>query len=1202
MAFTYEQEAAIKCKGDVIVSASAGSGKTTVMIERLVNAVMEGTSLDNILAVTFTKKAAAQIKEKLRKKIIEKMAGTEDETVKKRLKEQLVAIPSADISTIHSFCARLVRTYFYVVGVDGSFDILATDDSEYKELRDRAFENLFERLYDEENPDFMLLLKFYRKKRRDDALKTIITEEYSAVRSVAHYREKMDRALSHFTDEGFEQLCGDLQAIYRERYEAIEKSLMDFRDGFSCPDPKKRQVYMQICGEMYTTLEWAKQADVFAGLPDSLYVTPKPRDTKTTDPAVKAAGDYFKTMRDIFNKKYQAVRSKDTLDRWTERERFLQSGEIAAAFTHILEMYDDEFAAIKKEENKLDYNDLEHYALELLSDPAVRKDVGEKYKLVFVDEYQDVNPVQEDILSSIGGQVFLVGDVKQAIYGFRGSKSRFFNEKFAEFSVPDSGRSALPLTFNFRSADNILTSVNRLFEASMTETVCGSVYDEESMMKPGGLYPANTGNVALYYTGKDKKSEVQEKIYSVYDDAREARVSREGQAVLRLVKKHLKEMRYDISTQTYVPIQPGDICILARKNNQTDGIVQVLESEGLPVSGAQAANICDSPEVKQMLDILSLVDNSAQDIPLITALLSPLGGLTETELAEIRTKYAEGHEEKPASFRVCCNYYKSIMAPAAAKAKAKANAQANVQANAAGAKDAESSRREKCVPLTTAEKLAVFDVKLQKLRDAAGILNAGAVIDKILFETGLEAEYSAGGGDQIRNILRLAQEGPDLTLSAFLRKIKQGGYSIPAPACAPSDSIKVMSMHASKGLEFPVVIIADICKMFTGLDMSDIYFDEDYGFAPRAYDEHAKTYSNTVLRRLVKARSGREDIKNEMNLFYVACTRAMWQLDIMFSKELKPYNEASAYSATTYAALFDFASSGIEMQGVEAAEEEGPRKTIEEQAQELDPANDIPDYFEIPYLHAESTDLPIKSSASAIMKRYGDAEQNASDLFRLEDRAEAEDYATEDSRVPYGTQSAYGAGSAKNTDGSAANGSAEGVKKASSRDVGDAYHMFLNLCNFKYRSAEDIEQELITFRSGGAMPEEWLDLLSADKLAEILQMPVFDGLDTAETYCEQQFLCRLPAYKVMDTGATDNILIQGAFDLLVHKDGKWQIVDYKHSWKDPDRLRRTYLRQMCIYRSALSAITGVPEEDIPVTLVNIQRHEQISIAPDARFH
>ncbi len=1103
MQLTDEQVAAIAARGKTIVSASAGSGKTFVMIEKLVDAVSGGVDLDDVLAVTFTKKAAAQMKEKLRSAIIKRVENAGEE--KPRLKSQLSKISSANISTIHSFCARLIRTYFYALdGVDSGFDIISADDAVARDLKARAVDNLFERLYEDDDNEFKLLLSCFMKKRNDASLKRLLWEAYDGVRSVAHYKDILENAKSVYTDDGFKGVCEDYFLTLKNKIAPLICAVERFKSQF--PVTKKAAAYDQLFTEMECSLQAYEAAGLFGAKP-ALTVSRKPVDAAED----KEAGALFKAFKDSLTKKYAAL-CPDIETEEKEREKFFKSGLVATAFSSVLLQLDREYAAVKADENKLDYNDLEHLTLQLLSDEGIKKEINSGFKYVFVDEYQDVNPVQEEIISSLCGETFLVGDVKQSIYGFRGSKSVFFTKKFENFEKGLGN--ALKLSSNFRSSDAVINFANDLFSKLMRPDTCGVDYKKTSVMRAGGQYPAGYGEAKIHVFGKNEEEESELEVYSVLNDGSEASHTREGLAVLKIVEKELKSTHYDLKKGEYVPTQLGDICILTRKNkgDSVEGIVRALTDQGYAVSGAQEANICELAEVKQILDILSLIDNAEQDVPLVTALLSPLGGFCEDELAEIRIAF-QG-VKPPLSFRKCCEKYSAL-------------------------------------PGEISRKLHIFGGQLQKLRDLADVLPTGELIDELLETFGLESGYGAGGEIKVKNVLRLREEGASLPLAAFLQKIKAGGYDVSAPAPAPSDSIKIMSMHASKGLEFPVVIIADICKTFKGQDYSEVPFDEKFGFAPKAFDRENMLAQKTVLRRLIKSKQDEEELFNELNLFYVACTRAMCNLHVL-AETVKPFDETNFFDAKCYADLFnmqDFLREDAGDLTDFSAEEYGGSMLY---APDDALVESIEKHFMQLYAHEKSVDLPVKSSASAILRMRDD----------------------EPHEVPHVLFGGEG---------------------ETSTDKGTAYHRFLELCDFSKKSVEEIEGEKLNFLNSGRISEEQFSLLSGEELSQILNMPVFADLNGATLYREREFLCRLKAKEVLETEAEDYVLLQGAIDLLAVGDFGVKIIDYKYSHKTDEQLIKTYTPQLNLYKKVTAAILHCSPDKISTTIVNIHTRRQIDL-------
>ncbi len=1101
---TPQQQAAVESRGKVIVSASAGSGKTFVMIKKLVDAIVDGADVDEVLAVTFTKKAAAQMKDKLRAALIKK-TETADAQTRARLKVQLAKIPSADISTIHSFCARLLRTYFYLLDIDGGFDIISSDDAAARDMGSRAMENLFDRLYAEDNAAFKLILQSYMRKRSDNSVKNLLNEAYAAVRSAAHYKEILTNAPLLYTEDGFEAVNYLLVAERAKKYERLFNAVKDFEAAF--PVTKRAATYSNIFAEMKESIN--ASAGVLYGEKPPLSATRKPSDAAED----KEAGESFKRFRESILKRYNAL-AGDFEERNKELEYFLCGGRLAAAFSDILLQYDREYTAVKREENKLDYNDLEHLTLELLSDESVKKQINDKYKFIFVDEYQDVNPVQEEIISALDGEVFLVGDVKQAIYGFRGSKSQFFTEKFRTLGA--EGGTALRLSNNFRSAGGVLDFVNGLFSEIMTDETCGIDYAATSQMLGGGKYPAGDGEAKLLIFGEDEREEQNSGVYSVLKGGTESGHTREGLGVVALVKEVLRGRHFNTDTGGYVDTQPGDVCILTRKNKggSVEGIVRALRDAGYSVSGVKEESLFSFPEVKNFLDILSLIDNAEQDIPLVTALLSPLGGLTEDELAFVKIKNKDKKEHKFKLFRECCRDFSARL----------------------------------CGHSATADKLCAFYEKLEKLRSLSDVLNTGELAGELLSGFGLELYY---GAEKMKNIIRLVEDGAGLRLSEFLQRVKTGG-DIAAPAQANADSIKVMSMHASKGLEFPVVIISDISRTFKGNDNGEILFDEQFGFAPRYFDKSNMLVHKTVLRRLVKMKTEAEELKNELNLFYVACTRAMNKLYILSEIE-KPYDKTSALEARCYADLFDMAAAGCTELAPHS--EFDAFKTEEIILSEPDEAlkQAVNEKFMVGYKHPESVNLPVKSSASAILKTSAEDEVYAEHrLF--------------------------------------------GGEGETSMEKGIAYHRFLELCDFSVKDAAGIRSELKDFLKTGKIDGAQYELLDAEELAEIVSLPVFDGLDGCGILREQEFLCRMSAPEVLGSGEEeDTVLIQGAIDLLVLGKSGYTVIDYKYSNKSDEQLKARYFKQLALYKNAVAKIKKLNPETIKTYIVNIRRKSVIEL-------
>ncbi|MCM1545914.1 MAG: UvrD-helicase domain-containing protein [Clostridiales bacterium] len=1136
MSATPEQLKAIKARGEVLVSASAGAGKTTVMIKRLADILEEGASLDNVLAVTFTKKAAAQMKEKLRRELIDRLNGG-DETKRENIRLQLSKINSADISTIHSFCARLVRTYFYVLKVDASFEVLA-DGAEQSSLRARAMDDLFDGLYNSHDADLYILLDKLRKKRSDKALKELLYSAYDEVRQRPRWEELLDNACRNtFTDEGFEKVSREYGKTLSDKCAVLLSAIEDFEKDFH--PAVNADGYFKVLAEMRETL-----AEITSGcnpyeMPSKLCTAVKPR----VKPEVSEEDDEFSRFVDGVKKRYKSL-IKDVESEETERARFLESGAVANAFCSVLLRFAEAYDGVKREEGKLDYGDLEHFALNLLSgeecDGDVRDGIREKYKYVFVDEYQDVNPIQDEIISAVaGGDIFCVGDLKQAIYGFRGSRSRFFRDKSAK--VGERGE-YIVLPDNFRSGEGVIDFVNALFSDIMRPPVCEFDYSEGHAMRGGARYQGNRGKaeICLFGGGESEKREPLG-IYSVTAEKAAARQNTaEGLAVLTLVEEALKSGYFDADSGEFKKVQAGDICVLTRKraNKSAAGIIKAL-SEKYPVAGAAETNICDRPEIRRLLDILSYLDNGEQDVPLVTSLLSPLGNLNEGELAAVRI-FADGKrksDEKRLRFCECCRLY--------------------------------AEKRDDI----TAQKLRAFYALVERLRTTSGSIGAARLIDEIMRVAGFSSAFDTE--QKVIALRRLQREaaGPsgELYLGAFLAKIKAGGNKVTASSALSSDCVKVMTMHASKGLEFPVVIVADIAADFGGDERADMLFDDEFGFAPRCYSGD-RSMRTTVLRRLYKVRKEREELSNEINLFYVACTRAKYALHVLTSSA-ESYDKIKAAFALNYADLFDINSFTPRILPIErqnGGNSGEVKRVLDTSRADENFARELREVTDFSYPFERGVELPVKSSASQVLALLG--EETAGEIL-------------------FDEEFVSGAGT--------------------SVDAGIAYHRFLELCDFKIRDLAGVESQLERFVTAGLMTENQRALISAERLVNILKMPVFSGIENSSVFREREFVCRLPSadYLAIKAGGVsagacaddgNSVICQGAIDLLhVRREGgkivSAHIIDYKYTSHGDDYLRAHYLPQLALYKNVVGKIYGLPESAVSATIVNIYACRTVEI-------
>lgn len=1137
MGFTKEQIAAIESTGKTLVSASAGSGKTTVMIEKIIRFIKAGGNVSEILAVTFTKKAAAQMKEKLSKALIEAI-NESDVTPERRafLKKQLAEVPMADISTIHAFCAKLLRTHFFAAGVDNNFRIIGSDDAEGTVLQNEALDELLEEGYESGDEEFSHLLSVYWRKNNDYTLRKIFVSTYDDIRSRADYREYLAKS-GDYDEQTFEEICKDLKKKLDEKCRYYRELVEDERAYFSDVEKSPQRA---ICDETMGYLEEMIAApDYFSALR-----VEKPAFSKNTAKKLDE-GKAFHANRIKFLKErvVDSVESeqKGMGSKAEELEKFLTSARTAKALASYLLRFDEKYGRLKAERGVLDYNDLEHKALALLQGEEVRNEIRGKYAYVFVDEYQDVNPVQEAIVSAVSGEnLFLVGDVKQAIYGFRGSKSKFFVEKQAQFENGEGEN--LYMSRNFRSSDKVLDAVNKQFTLAMTPRVCDVDYARGSVMERGGRYELNDGRVCVHFLPKEEKKAAERRgVYSVRSEAMlgengsEDGESASAKLIRAVVEKELKSKYYDPDKGEYRNVQYSDIAVLSRKKKGLiEKTVEAL-SESIPVTAASAVNICEFSEIKTLMDLLSLVDNAEQDVPLCSALLSAVGNCNADDLASVRLAYPKEY-----AFRNACKKYA-----------------------------AEKSDE-------TAEKLRKFYAYFEELRTLSRVLDAGELLLRVLSDTRMEADLLTriNGVAALKRIHRFIEEAttPEpLCVHEFLDRLRDLNYEIDYSENGGENSVKVLTMHSSKGLEYPIVILDNLSESFTRRGAPDeVYVEEKYGLAPFAFNGERMIKSGTVLRRLHERREGESSRSDSLNLYYVALTRAKYGLHMIFKDRTLM---ADVKYAQSFADFTDFSAWQAYIVDDDAFEVPVQDRDSLVFRPDETLARKIMGAFTWQYPFHGYENLPVKSSATQLLAPLATEPQDTLQLFD-----EGESYET---------------------------------KGETSKEVGIAYHAFLENFDFdllyredgEKRSREELGALVEEMRNEGGMVE--MKLLSSDKLVDILSNSAFARLRGKRLYKEQQFLVSLP---VRDTYAKredadpilaqgeEEMIYQGAIDLLaIGEDGETQIIDYKFSKGSAAYLRAHYRPQLELYRQAAAKILRIPPEKIRCSIINIYHGFEVDI-------
>ena len=1104
--YTPDQRKAVIAEGrNVLVSASAGSGKTFVMIERVIRLIVEGKAeVGEILAVTYTTAAAEEMKQKLVKAIIAEINAGRDVA---RFRKALSEVPTASISTFHSFCANLIRTYFYALDVDPSVSV--ADENQAGELKNKALDSLFESLYETRDEDFLYLVRIMGRSRGDDSLKETVKKLYEFASSEKSAEEFLTKAAENITEKSFYKSENELYGIFA----AYIKELIRIGENLtSLAANYGYTVYVEYVGELLVKLKTCLNAKDFRSLIKAagLSVPKAPRTTSKDDEdlaAYKGKLEYFKKKcKDVYDDIREASPNDDEEKDLSE---YLSTARATKALCRLTIDFGKEYARLKADAAALDFADLEHFAYRLLSEnPDVLSAVKQKYKYVFADEYQDVNGIQEAILSLISSDnAFMVGDVKQSIYAFRGCNPDIIAAKFERYERGEG--ETVSLDANFRSTDAVLAAVNKTFSPIMTKDFGGTDY-KNNPMTGSGKYPQGYGETILIEIPEaEKEKTIKGGVYDIVDDvnapAPKAAFA-EGAVVANIVRKEAGGKVYDLKAKREREVTPKDFAVLTRNSSGfPTEIVRHLKRNDIPVSSSAKNPVGDYPEIKLLKDLLKIIVRFADDAPLFACLKSAIGGVSEAEAAEIkRAAYAaitSDTGDKPAAtkkptFADCYRWY------------------------LLNGED-ENIRN----------KLKNFDEYISKIRLLSGFENAGEILSRVLSETGLDLEILSQKNGEIRlsRVKRFIAEAGSgengLSVSKFLTRAESDDGDVSVGSSDGDDSVTVTSMHASKGLEYPIVILAGLGKRFNLDDTKkEILTDRYEGIALKFYDEESKRTKITLPRAAFKERARLNAIKEEMRVFYVAMTRAECKLYLVTSE---PVKENDDFTSILFANKFsDFIKTKYFDKKITADDTEiGDGEDVREVYISKDrPAltDLIRKNLSFIYPYEEDVNLPVKRAVTSL----------------AEDATTDDDEMTE-IRLP--------------------------VDKTA-RERGIAYHAFLQHADSFYEDAGVLLEKI---KTGKKLTDEQLALLSEEKLRKILRAPLFEEIRGYKFYKEQPFIAQMAANEISNTNATGDVLVQGIIDLLAVKGDKAIIVDYKYSKKSISHLKETYAYQLALYKKAV---------------------------------
>lgn len=895
VSWTTEQQQVIDLRNrNILVSAAAGSGKTAVLVERIVKIITDKNhpvDIDHLLIVTFTNAAAAEMRERIGnaiEKALDEQPGNE------HLLRQLTLIHNAQITTIDSFCLYVVRNHFHEIDLEPNFRI--GDEGELKLLREDVLGRVLEQNYEEPSEAFSDFVEGYASGRTDAALNEMILQLYEFSRSypwpekwldsfVGIYRienrEELDRAewLAPLTEnicfvlKDCEQLLKQALAITQQddgpdMYEKAVQSDLEKYEGLS-----RLTSFCELSGAL-SDIKYDRLASSrgFEGDPDKLELVKSLRE-QAKDVVKKLCKQYFFCSPEMM------------IEQLERTEPMLEE------VVRLTKQFADEFAAAKRRKNLVDFHDVEHFALQILVDEETEKakktaeEFRDTFEEIMIDEYQDSNEVQETLLRSISREergennIFMVGDVKQSIYRFRLARPELFMKKYDSYSLEESTTQRIDLHKNFRSREEVLTCTNDIFYKIMARSLGNVEYDAEAALYPGASYPvsadftpeillAGSNDELLEDTELSDKKTLEAKIV-----AEEIRHLMKTQPVTDKATGELRAARY------------SDIVILLRSlSGWADSLVEVLNGNGIPAHTVSSTGYFSTVEVQTVLSMLRLLDNPRQDIPMAAVLRSPMAGLTDEELAVLRLEDGSVpfHE---AVLELAEGLYEEDGQKEISDSEADSEADQKQGRNADG-------KKEDDIETTAHRKLLKFYKKYRQLRQLVPDTPIHELIEIILRETGYGHYVAAmpAGNRRTANLNMLLEKAAAYEKTSykglfhFVRYIDElQKYDVDFGEAdmvgENEDVVRIMSIHKSKGLEFPIVIVSGMGKNFNKQDTrSKMVLHPELGIGLDYMDGKLRIKSPTIAKKAIAKQIDLENLGEELRVLYVALTRAKEKL------------------------------------------------------------------------------------------------------------------------------------------------------------------------------------------------------------------------------------------------------------------------------------------------------------------------------------
>lgn len=1195
MKWTDRQTEAIQKKGvNLLVSAAAGSGKTAVLVERIKRIILEeGVGVDEMLVVTFTNAAASEMKEKIRASLNHALLeGAADREKTEHLRRQLALLGRANISTFHSFALEIVRRYYHVSGKPPNLTLC--DETRQSILKEEALDELFEDMFESGDAGFIDLMDRYATAKSRETVRELILSLYRFLQSlpdpwdwaqtrlrlqeaeplpqaedpvVLHLAQRMRRSLAWIV--AYLTKAGEvLAAVENERGEPCLSALASKND-------QDRAVFLTLLAQA----EQGRLSEVQSTLVNGVSFTQmrpgaaeKPYYDEDTKALVSGLRGAAKKKRDKLVKLWQP----EDLPQLPEEYRKAQP--VLETLIRLVEDFHRRYAEKKLRKNLLDFSDIEHFALEILENQDVCAEYRARFRFIFIDEYQDSNAVQDALIRRIcrPDNLFMVGDVKQSIYKFRLAEPELFIEKYLSYRTGRSPEScALDLNSNFRSKAGIIDLVNRVFSRVMHPEATGLAYDSEAALVKGSSYSGPCDDPPILYLVDTGEGDGEEPVDPEIADLKATEL--EAIQAAAILREHLGALIHDDRTGRERPLGYRDMAILMRAVRGNGEIFyRALADAGIPVYLERNEGYFDTLEIQIFLNLLRLIDNRKQDIPLLSVLRSPLFGFSADDLAAVRIWCGRSDPGKTSYNEAFLRYARS---------------------------GPEGSLKDRC---------EAFLDKLEEWRDQA----IHRPLDDFLWSLMIDTQYKLfagaipGGTQRQANLRALVDKAASYQrtnfggLYGFIRHIEflaektgrvdTGQADVQAE---DSDAVRIMTIHKSKGLEFPFVLLAGLAKdLKVHSNRLPLAYHKELGLGLRLTDQSRGLYADTLAYRMINDRNGQEDLAEWIRILYVAMTRPKDRLALLAAvgkpgaalQKAKAALPGDVESAASYLDMILPATDGalcVKIAGRAALsqardQEQAERQQLRTQLEQgfskgtENLSSKAPDwlrYLAEPLPSAGPVQEPVKLTVSQLVAMEAD---DASWGRRLaSEDPEEEGWESREEAGPFVFQQPL---------------FLAGQERLTAGEKGTAYH---NVLEHIPLSAQFVQREAVeAFIEGligkGILTRQEGVAVDPEKISAFFRSAIGQRILAAqEVHREASFVMQT------DLRGTRR-LVQGTIDCYFREGDRWILVDYKSNWIDKsawqaekERLSRSYQVQMRLYKEALEKITKMPVREAVLYLL-----------------